>query len=125
MIGKGPGAGLQKFLFLPRIHNDFIFAHIAEEFGFLGSIVVFVFYWQVYLRGLAIAGALEDDFTRLLVLGLTASIFTIFLVHVGVSLGLLPPTGVPLPFISFGGWSLAANLFASGIILQASRKRIL
>lgn len=124
LFGKGPGAGLQKFLFLPRIHNDFIFAHVAEEFGFLGSIVVFLFFWQIYLRGLAVAGAVEDEFTRLLVLGLTASIFTIFLVHVGVSLGLLPPTGVPLPFISFGGWSLAANLFASGIILQASRRRI-
>jgi cell division protein FtsW len=123
-FGKGPGAGLQKFLFLPRIHNDFIFSHIAEEFGFIGSIIVFLFYWEIYFRGLAIAGAVEDDFTKLLVSGLNASVFVIFLIHVGVSIGLLPPTGVPLPFISFGGWSLSANLFAMGIILQASRKRI-
>ena len=123
-FGKGSGAGLQKFLFLPRIHNDFIFAHIAEEFGFLGSFVVFVLYWQIFFRGLFIAGRLDDDFTKLLVLGLNTSIFIIFLVHVGVSMGLLPPTGVPLPFISFGGWSLVANLFAMGVILQASRKRV-
>ncbi len=125
LIGKGPGAGLQKFLFLPRIHNDFIFAHIAEEFGFIGSVILFGLFWQVYLRGLAIAGTFDDEFLRLLVLGLSVSIFTIFLIHVGVSIGLLPPTGVPLPFISFGGWSLAANLFAIGVILQASKKRIL
>ncbi len=122
--GKGPGAGLQKFLFLPRIHNDFIFSHIAEEFGFVGSLIVFLFYWQIYLRGLCIAGSVEDEFTRLLVLGLNASIFVIFLVHVGVSIGMLPPTGVPLPFISFGGWSLSSNLFAMGIILQASKRRV-
>lgn len=124
IFGKGPGAGLQKFLFLPGIHNDFIFAHVAEELGFLGSLIVFVLYWQIFLRGLRIAATVEDDYTRLLVGGLNASIFIIFLVHVGVSIGLLPPTGVPLPFISFGGWSLAANLFAMGIILQASRYRI-
>lgn len=121
--GKGPGAGLQKFLFLPRIHNDFIFAHIAEEFGFVGSIVVFGLYWQIFMRGLRIASLVSDDFAKLLVTGLNTSIFIIFLVHVGVSIGLLPPTGVPLPFISFGGWSLAANLFAMGIILQVSKKR--
>jgi len=125
LFGKGPGAGLQKFLFLPRIHNDFIFAHVAEEFGFIGSFIVFLLFWQIYLRGLAIAGSVDGEFTRLLVLGLTASIFVIFLIHVGVSIGLLPPTGIPLPFVSFGGWSLSANLFTMGIILQASRRRIL
>jgi cell division protein FtsW len=125
LFGKGPGAGLQKFLFLPGIHNDFIFAHIAEELGFIGCVIVFAFYWQVFLRGLKVSGSVDDEFTRLLVLGLNASLFVIFLVHVGVSIGLVPPTGIPLPFISFGGWSLAANLFAVGIILQASRRRIL
>ena len=124
-FGKGPGAGLQKFLFLPSIYNDFIFAHIAEEIGFLGVFMVFLFYWMLYLQGISIAGAVPGEFTRLLVLGLNASIFIIFLIHIGVSIGLLPPTGIPLPFISFGGWSLAANLFAMGIILQASKRRIL
>jgi cell division protein FtsW len=125
IIGKGPGAGLQKFLFLPRIFNDFIFSHIAEEFGFIGGLIVFIFYWQIYLRGLSIAGSIDDEFSKLLILGLNASIFVIFLIHVGVSIGLLPPTGIPLPFISFGGWSLSANLFAMGIILQVSRWRII
>lgn len=125
LFGKGPGAGLQKFLFLPRIYNDFIFAHIAEEFGFIGGFIIFLFYWQIYLRGLSIAGSVEDEFSKLLVLGLNASIFVIFLIHIGVSIGLLPPTGIPLPFISFGGWSLSANLFAMGIILQSSRWRLI
>ncbi len=122
ILGKGPGAGLQKFMFLPRIHSDFIFAHIAEEFGFIGTLILFILYGAIFLRGLSIAAASRDNYSRLLVLGLNASIFIIFLIHVGVSIGLLPPTGVPLPFISFGGWSMAANLFAIGLIFQISRK---
>jgi cell division protein FtsW len=107
LLGKGIGAGLQKFMFLPSIHNDFIFAH-----------------WQIFLRGIRIAGSVEDDFTRLLATGLNTTIFMMFLIHVGVSIGLLPPTGVPLPFISFGGWSLVANLYAIGVLLQISKERI-
>ncbi|MGQ9816858.1 MAG: FtsW/RodA/SpoVE family cell cycle protein [bacterium] len=122
-LGRGLGAGIQKFLFLPRIHNDFIFAHIAEESGFVGSFIIFILYWEIFLRGLSIAQRVNDEFARLVVLGLNVSIFVIFLVHVGVSIGLLPPTGIPLPFISYGGWSLCANLFAIGSILQISMLR--
>ncbi|MEO0205231.1 MAG: FtsW/RodA/SpoVE family cell cycle protein [candidate division WOR-3 bacterium] len=122
-FGRGLGAGVQKFLFLPRIHNDFIFAHIAEETGFIGSLIVFVLYWEIFLRGLSIAQAVNEEFPRLIVLGLNMTIFVIFLIHVGVSIGLLPPTGIPLPFISYGGWSLCANSLAIGIILQISRLR--
>jgi cell division protein FtsW len=124
LLGKGIGAGLQKFMFLPRIHNDFIFAHIAEECGFIGCMIIFLLYWQIFLRGIRIAGSVEDDFTRLLATGLNTTIFMMFLIHVGVSIGLLPPTGVPLPFISFGGWSLVANLYAIGVLLQISKERI-
>ncbi len=123
IFGRGLGAGIQKFLFLPRIHNDFIFAHIAEELGFIGSLIIFVLYWEIFLRGLSIAQAISDEFARLVVLGLNITIFVVFLVHVGVSIGLLPPTGIPLPFISYGGWSLCANLLATGMILQISRLR--
>ncbi|MBN2620129.1 cell division protein FtsW [candidate division WOR-3 bacterium] len=123
LLGKGIGAGLQKFMFLPRIHNDFIFAHIAEECGFIGCLIIFLLYWQIFLRGIRIAGSIEDDFARLLATGLNTTIFMMFLIHVGVSIGLLPPTGVPLPFISFGGWSLVANLYAIGILLQISKER--
>ncbi|MEO0190797.1 MAG: FtsW/RodA/SpoVE family cell cycle protein, partial [candidate division WOR-3 bacterium] len=66
---------------------------------------------------------MNDEFGRLVVMGLNTTIFVIFLVHIGVSIGLLPPTGIPLPFISYGGWSLCANLFSMGIILQISRMR--
>lgn len=123
ILGRGPGAGLQKFLFLPRIHNDFIFAHIAEELGFLGSAIIFILYWEIFLRGITIANSIDDDYAKLIVLGLNATIFVIFLIHVGVSLGLLPATGIPLPFVSYGGWSLCANLFSVGQILKISRLR--
>jgi cell division protein FtsW len=123
-FGKGIGAGLQKFMFLPRIHNDFIFAHIAEECGFFGSLLIFFLYWHIFLRGVRIAGWATDEFARFIAAGLNATIFMTFLIHVGVSIGLLPPTGVPLPFISFGGWSLVANLYAVGILLQISKQRI-
>ncbi|MEO0106460.1 MAG: FtsW/RodA/SpoVE family cell cycle protein [candidate division WOR-3 bacterium] len=122
-FGRGIGAGIQKFLFLPRIHNDFIFAHIAEETGFIGTLIIFILYWEIFLRGLSIAQTMNDEFGRLVVMGLNTTIFVIFLVHIGVSIGLLPPTGIPLPFISYGGWSLCANLFSMGIILQISRMR--
>ncbi len=121
LLGRGIGAGIQKFLFLPRIHNDFIFAHIAEETGFMGTFIVFLLYWEIFLRGISIAQSVVDEFARLVVMGLNTTIFLIFLVHVGVSIGLLPPTGIPLPFVSYGGWSLCANLFSMGIILQISR----
>lgn len=122
-IGRGIGAGIQKFLFLPKIHNDFIFAHIAEEAGFIGTLIVFLLYWEIFLRGLSIAHSVSDEFARLVVLGLNMAIFVIFLVHVGVSIGLLPPTGIPMPFVSYGGWSMCANLFSIGMILQISRLR--
>ncbi len=122
-LGRGIGAGIQKFLFLPRIHNDFIFAHIAEETGFIGTLIIFFLYWEIFLRGLSIVQSVNDEFARLVVMGLNTTIFVIFLIHVGVSIGLLPPTGIPLPFISYGGWSLCANLFSMGLILQISRMR--
>ncbi|MCX7994598.1 MAG: FtsW/RodA/SpoVE family cell cycle protein [candidate division WOR-3 bacterium] len=121
ILGRGIGAGIQKFLFLPRIHNDFIFAHIAEETGFIGTLIIFILYWEIFLRGLSIAQMVYDEFARLVVMGLNTTIFVIFLVHVGVSIGLLPPTGIPLPFVSYGGWSLCANLFSMGLILQISK----
>uniref|UniRef100_A0A7C4TC98 Probable peptidoglycan glycosyltransferase FtsW n=1 Tax=candidate division WOR-3 bacterium TaxID=2052148 RepID=A0A7C4TC98_UNCW3 len=123
LFGRGPGAGLQKFLFLPKIYNDFIFAHIAEEIGFIGSALLFIFYWELFFRGITIANLIEDEYPKLIVQGFNATIFIIFLIHVGVSLGLLPATGIPLPFISYGGWSLSANLFSAGMILQISKLR--
>uniref|UniRef100_A0A7V3RHV9 Probable peptidoglycan glycosyltransferase FtsW n=1 Tax=candidate division WOR-3 bacterium TaxID=2052148 RepID=A0A7V3RHV9_UNCW3 len=122
-FGRGIGAGIQKFLFLPKIYNDFIFAHIAEETGFVGVLIIFLLYWEIFLRGLSIAQSVNDEYARLIVSGLNLAIFTIFLVHIGVSIGLLPPTGIPLPFVSYGGWSMCANLYSVGLILQISRYR--
>lgn len=123
LLGSGPGAGKQKFLFLPRPFNDFIFSSVAEEFGFLGSLFLFIVYLIFFLRGVRIARYIEDDFGRYVVLGFSYLIFTYFLCHVGVSLGILPPTGLPLPFLSFGGSALISNLIGAGLVLSISRWR--
>ncbi|MEO0226242.1 MAG: FtsW/RodA/SpoVE family cell cycle protein [candidate division WOR-3 bacterium] len=124
LLGTGPGGGRQKFLFLPCPYNDFIFASVAEEFGFLGSIFILGIYLYLYRRGIRIARFVEDDFGRYLVLGFSYLIFVYFLCHVSVSLGILPPTGLPLPFLSFGGSALISNLIGAGLVLNVSRWRI-
>jgi cell division protein FtsW len=124
LFGSGPGGGKQKFLFLPRPYNDFIFSSIAEELGFIGSLVIFGIYIYLFRRGLNIARYIEDDFGRYIVLGFSYMLFTYFLCHVGVSLGVLPPTGLPLPFLSFGGSAVISNLIGAGLVLNVSRWRI-
>ncbi len=124
LFGSGPGAGKQKFLFLPRPYNDFIFSSVAEEFGFIGSVVIFGIYLTMFRRGIKIARYVEDDFGRFLVLGFSYMMFIYFICHVGVSLGILPPTGLPLPFLSFGGSALISNLIGAGLVLNISRWRI-
>jgi len=124
LFGSGPGGGKQKFLFLPRPYNDFIFSSIAEEFGFVGSIAIFGIYIYLFRRGIKIARFIEDDFGKYVVFGFSCLLFTYFLCHVGVSLGILPPTGLPLPFLSFGGSAMISNLIGAGLVLNISRWRI-
>ncbi len=124
LFGHGIGSGRQKLLFLPKPFNDFIFAIWAEETGFIGSVFLFVLFLLLFLRGIAIASGLEDSFGFLLVSGMNMVIFIYFLLHTGIALGIIPPAGVPLPFISFGGWAVIANLTAAGIIVGASRWRV-
>lgn len=123
IFGKGLGEGKQKFYFLPKLHTDFIFSAVGEEFGFIGCFVVVLLFFTLFNRSIRIASEINDDFGQLLTIGITIIIFQYLLVHVAVALSLIPTTGQPLPFISFGGSALSTNLYAIGIVLNVSKDR--
>lgn len=117
--GKGWRQGQQIALgYLPRgvSHNDFIFSVIAEEKGFLGSMVVLFLYAGVLLCGLRIAGQARDRLGRLLAVGVVALLFTHVFVNIGMNIRLVPVTGIPLPLLSYGGSSVICSLIAAGIL---------
>lgn len=120
-FGRGFGQSRQKFLFLPEVTTDSIFAVIGEEFGFIGTaILVLVFVFFIYL-GYKLAMRVEDEFGKMLAVGLVSMIALQTAVNMGAMVSLLPLTGVPLPFISYGGSSLVINLSAVGILYNISR----
>lgn len=122
--GKGYLHGTQgPFRFLPEKHTDFIFAVFAEEWGFLGSFTLLFLYLVLILRGLDTARKAKDDFGRLLALGITFMFLIYFFVNVGMTLGLMPVVGIPLPFMSYGGTSLLSNLIAVGILISIRTRR--
>ncbi len=123
VFGVGYGESAQKFYFLPEPHNDFAFAIIAEEWGMIGVAVVVLAVAVIAVVGLRIARRAPDAFGFLLAVGLTALLVVSALVHMGVSLGMLPTTGVTLPFISYGGSSLVVSLAAVGILLNVGSWR--
>lgn len=122
--GVGYGGSIQKLYYLPECHTDFIFAIIAEEMGFIGCILVIGLFFTFVQRGFLIAGRCPDMYGKLLAVGLTFTIgFQAFL-NMSVASSFLPTTGVPLPFISYGGSSLIVSLWMVGILLNISKKRI-
>lgn len=121
ILGVGLGQSRQKYLFLPEAANDSIFAVIAEEVGFVGSfILLFLFAFYLY-RALKISKSAPDKFSQVLALGISAWIGGQIVVNIGAMTALVPLTGIPLPFISYGGSSLVMVLFATGILLNISR----
>lgn len=118
VFGVGYGESAQKYYFLPEPHNDFAFALLAEEWGLIGVAAVAIGVGLIGVLGLRIARRAPDLFGYLLAVGLTALITVSALVHMGVTMGLLPTTGVTLPFISYGGSSLVISLAAVGILLN-------
>lgn len=121
LFGAGLGQGRQKFLYLPEQHTDFIFAVIAEELGFIGSIFVLLLFLAFLWRGLRIAIKAPDTFGGLLAAGITLMVVLQAVINIGVVTGSLPITGITLPFISYGGSSLTLNLLGIGILLNISR----
>lgn len=123
ILGVGLGQSRQKLLFLSEPHTDFVYAIIAEEGGLLVAGSVLLIYLFIFWRGLRIALALEDRFERFVVLGLTLSLFVYAAINIMVNIGLFPITGLPLPFLSYGGSALVVNAVSVGLILNISRHR--
>ncbi len=116
ITGQGLGQGIQKLGYLPEPHTDFIMAVIAEELGFLGVIVVLGMLAAIVLRGLYIANQCRDSFGSLLAIGISSMIGIQAFINLGAISGLLPITGVTLPFVSYGGSSLLILLISTGIL---------
>lgn len=122
LTGVGLGNSLQKYAYLPEATTDSIFAIAAEEVGFLGSLIVISLFILVVYRGFYIASKARDNFGKLLAGGIAAFLGTQVLVNLGSQTALLPLTGVPLPFISYGGSALIVSLSAVGILLNISKQ---
>ena len=120
--GVGFGEGRQKFGFLPEAHNDFIFAMISEEWGFLGAVAVILCFLALIVLGFRISRQTRDPFCRPLAIGIVSLIGLQAFLHIGVSLGVFPATGLSLPFVSFGRTNLVVMLAAVGILLAVARE---
>ena len=122
LIGKGVGLGTQSRLkFLPEYQTDFIFAAFAEEWGFVGVIILFLLYGIVFWRIITTAQHGASNFESLYGLGVAIMLMSHFAIHIGMNIGLLPVTGLPLPFMSYGGSHLLMEFIALGI-LQSQRR---
>ncbi|MBX4199973.1 putative lipid II flippase FtsW [Candidatus Parcubacteria bacterium] len=123
VFGRGFGQSVQKFNFLPEPIGDSIFAVEAEEFGFVGASLLILLYVFFAVRGLKIASETSDTFGRLLTVGIVIMIVAQAFVNIGAMLGVLPLSGITLPFVSHGGTSLFITLVEVGIILSISKSR--
>jgi rod shape determining protein RodA len=116
-FGKGPGQGTQSRLrYLPEYRTDFIFAAFVEERGFVGAAILIILYMIIILRILFIALRTEDEYLKLIAVGLAVKIWIEAFVNIGMNLGLLPTKGVALPFLSYGGSSMLSNFILLGIV---------
>ncbi|MCY7780942.1 putative lipid II flippase FtsW [Bacillus haynesii] len=118
--GNGLGNSVQKLGFLPEAHTDFIMAVITEELGGIGLVMIIGAYLLIMFRGVRIASKIDDPFGKLLAVGLTFQIMIQALFNLGAVFGLLPITGIPLPFVSYGGSSLMFMLMSAGILVNLS-----
>lgn len=121
LFGRGLGQSMQKYLYIPEPYNDYIFAILAEELGFLGSLVVMLLFIVFIWRGVKVAMNAPDTFGSLMAIGITSLIGLQFLFNVAVVTNSIPSTGISLPFFSFGGTSLMFLMFGVGILLNISR----
>jgi cell division protein FtsW len=122
IFGVGLGASRQKFFYLPEAHTDFIFAVIGEELGLLGTLAVLALFAAFAIRAFTIAQRTTDRFGFFVICGCTMLIVIQAFINIGVVTSSWPVTGVPLPFISFGGTSLIVNLIAAALIMNVARR---
>lgn len=121
LFGKGIGQGIQSFGYLPVPQADFIFSIIVEELGLLGASVILILFGILVWRGIKIGLTLENRFASLLALGISCMIAIGVLINVSAATGIIPITGIPLPFISYGGTAMVVKLIAMGLLLSLSR----
>lgn len=123
VAGKGYLAGTQKALeFLPAKHTDFIFSVLGEELGFVGTAMVLLFFSVLIFKALAIGQKTKSEFASTVCIGIAAYFFLQVLVNVGMTVGMAPVTGIPLPFISYGGSSMLVSCFLTGFLLNCSAR---
>ncbi|QLY78333.1 stage V sporulation protein E [Clostridium intestinale] len=122
ITGLGLGQSRQKTLYMPEPHNDFIFSIIGEELGLIGCLFIITLFGILIWRGITIAIKAKDTYGTLLAVGITSVIAVQAIINIAVVTGSMPVTGVPLPFISYGGSSLVINMTAMGILLNISRQ---
>lgn len=120
-FGRGFGHSRQKFAYLPEVINDSIFAVMAEEMGFIFSTALVLLFLFLAVRGFKIARECSDDFSRFLTIGIISWFSFQAFLNIGGIIGIMPMTGVPLPFISYGGTAMFVNLAAAGILVNVSR----
>jgi len=121
ILGKGLGKSVQKHLYLPEAHNDFIFSVIGEELGFVGGLVVILLFMLLIWKGIKIAMNAPDLFSSLVATGIVTMISVQVIINIAVSSSSMPVTGMPLPFISYGGSSLLIFMTAMGILINISK----
>jgi cell division protein FtsW len=122
LLGQGPGNSRQKHLFLPEPQNDFIFAVVCEELGFVGAVIIIILFCLLVWRGFVIAMHAPDKFGCILATGLTAQIGLQVILNIAVVTNSMPNTGISLPFFSYGGTSLVMLLAQMGLVLAVSRQ---
>ena len=121
LMGLGLGDSLQKYFYLPEPQTDFIFAILGEELGFIGGTFVIGLFFLLFWRGIKIALEAPDPFGRFLALGIVSMIAIQVMINISVVIGLIPVTGITLPFLSYGGSSLTLALCSVGILLNISK----
>ena len=118
IFGVGMGQSLQSNLFLPEAYGDFIFAILGEELGYIGSVIILLSYLLLFVAGILVAKKAKDRFGQLLAFGITFSITIYAFINIAVASGMVPTTGLPLPFISYGGTSLTFLCISVGILVN-------
>jgi len=120
VLGLGLGNSIQKYEFLAEAYKDMIFSIVGEEMGLFGAVGVLVLFLIIFTRGMQIAATAPNGYGRNLAVGVSASIAWYAFMNASVALGLVPATGIPMPFISYGGSALVSNLAAVGLLLNIS-----
>ena len=120
IFGLGPGGSHQRDHFLPESYGDFVFSIVGEEYGLVGTLFFILLFLVIFLRGMKIARHAPDELGRLLAMGVTCTITLYALINAGVTLGILPTTGLPMPFVSYGGTAMLITCAAVGVLLNIS-----